>query len=225
MTTFSEAQRRARGLTVSVLGTVIAATLLGCSYGDVVSDPPQVTSEPAPTTEPEPTDPTLSPEPSSAGPLKFPADCEAILPIAEVKQAEPSLELMSQDQAVRFREFINIGPIARAAVNEANQRMDCWWGVPNSDYLFGFFIAELEPSVRDDLLDALRESSYEEGNVEGAVTFFHPATDELAGNVAQFFLGTLWVTGTTLATADSIEARAVESVKTLNPSLVESPAL
>ncbi|MCT9819308.1 hypothetical protein N3K63_03300 [Microbacterium sp. W1N] len=114
------------------------------------------------------------------------------------------------------------GPAAQTALASATVSVSCMWGIPNSDGGFHGVIAQLDPTVRDELIAALEASSYERGTVSGAPSYGADFDDEILGySVHYTFEGDAWVIvmGTLFHQEDSVPVaeRALAALHAVNP--------
>ncbi|EPR75457.1 hypothetical protein ADILRU_2245 [Leifsonia rubra CMS 76R] len=202
-------------------GSVASASLLmlmlsACGGGSGGTATPTVTS-PASAT-PSSTLPTATPLPTGE-PLVIPG-CDDLLPLATAQSifSPSTIKIDEIDSAVsRTYEVAELDTVATNATIAKN----CAWGIPNSDGFFTLTVADISEANAANLKAALLAFGYL-GVTNAGVTALELATENEVGSKGRthYLVGDLWiyVDGTSLDLSTTVAERALEKIRTANPT-------
>ncbi|GAA1212151.1 hypothetical protein GCM10009655_09210 [Rhodoglobus aureus] len=152
-------------------------------------------------------------------PLIIPG-CETLLPLTTAKSLfSPATEVLGDTDSVPIigDELSEV----ETAISDASITKNCIWGIPNSDGFFSLTIADINDTDAANLKAALLSSGYL-GATSGGATALELSAENKIGTIAttHYLVGDLWisVTGTSLDFTTDIADRALDEIRTANPT-------
>jgi hypothetical protein len=194
----------------------IALLLAGCTPPAEPSTPessPPVAESPTPTSEPT-AEPVVEP-------LSIP-ECQTMVPIAFAKaQFSESTEFFGERSAADYPARFDVAGVSEALVG-AEVFRGCTWAVPNSDGSFSLAVASVSADTRGSLQSALAEAGFSSITMGTVSTWEFEAEGEVSTLGATYlFTGDVLILsdGTGIALTGAIVGRALDALRTANPSL------
>jgi hypothetical protein len=200
-----------------LIGAVAIALLLaGCTPAAQPSTPvasPSVTESPTPTAEPT-TEPVVEA-------LTIP-ECETLVPLAyAVEQFGGSTAFFGELAASEYLFRMTV-PGAPEVLTSAEVYRGCSWGVPNSDGYFSLAVASITPETSASLQSALAEAGFS-GSISGDLAWWNLEAEGAFSLVGATYILTddvlILCDGTGAELTDAIAGKALDVVRTANPSL------
>lgn len=198
--------------------TLIPAVALVTVLAACSSPAPEPTTTP-PAASPTPSSESTSTPPPVAAEVVLP-DCETLLPLETARAASTlDVQFLGEQEDSMLVDGMS-GPASAAAMETAEQRLGCMWGIPQSDSGFGMYVAEITPETRDALVAELVADGYADISTEGVPQYGLEWEEEFSGGGALHqFVGDVWICWRKVVPLEQPDLAAVhvEAVKAANP--------
>lgn len=199
---------------------VLAACAPETGTGPTAAAEQGPTPTPEATKQPTPAETAPSDQTRGSDTVELPQTCDELIPPAKVAEINPDVVLGTPEEATSQVEWL-IGPSTREALSGGEQRLSCYWGNPDADYIVTVSVALLSTLDSVELLTALRASDYVEtatGQPDSFV-FDHQPSE---GTQVQVILdGPVLIAAGDNQAEDRFTYAALSTIRSMNPGLAQ----
>lgn len=214
-------------LSMASAALAVALVLLGCAPTGT-SAPPEPFGTPAPVPEEagEAAEPSSDRSPTDLDrdpdPVTFLGCDDLVHPDEARNLLGPGFAHIPDNPKLEAYFHLALGPSAKSAIGQATRTQFCLWGMPNSDGISSFLIAELPDAPREEFLRELRASDFAESSLAGSPVFTWQNPEVKYGPATNWygFSGNMLVAGHVYSPTENIAEVALTRMKEANPSHV-----